>query len=317
MAHLSKKKVAWLSVLSNAFLTAGKLVVGLVSGSMSILSEAVHSAVDLLAAGIATFAVYVSDRPPDGGHPYGHEKIENISGVIEGLLILAAAIWIIVESLEKLITGSELKVVGLGLIIMAVSAGMNIVVATLLRRTALAERSIALEADAAHLSADVYTSIGVFAGLVSILIGREFFYVDLIWLDSAIAMAVAVLILFTGVGITLKSFQPLMDSAASPEEMGHIDEIMKGFFSRGVDFHKIRSRRAGPSLYIDAHMHFAPGTSLEVGHQMSHEFQSAVEAALPYAKLLVHIEPCFRLCDDCRAECPERCEGSREPNPGN
>src|SRR4030042_534946 len=188
---LNKRSVAWLSVSSNAFLTAAKLIAGFLTGSVSILSEAAHSAMDLLAAMIATFSVYAADRPPDQSHPYGHEKIENISGVIEGLLIFIAAGWIIYEAIDKFIHGVTLKHLGPGIIIMAVSAVLNLFVARLLRRIALENRSVALEADAAHLYTDVYTSSGVFAGLFIIVLAKAYWGVAIMWIDPVIAIAVA------------------------------------------------------------------------------------------------------------------------------
>jgi cation diffusion facilitator family transporter len=288
---MEKKRVAWLSVASNALLTAGKLVAGFATGSVSILSEAAHSAIDLLAAGIATFSVHVSDRPPDHTHQYGHEKIENISGVIEGLLIFAAAVWIIYEAVDKLLHGVDLKYLGHGVVVMGISGAMNLVVAKILKKSAVRNRSVALEADAAHLYADVYTSAGVFLGLAVITAGRRFFKTDLAWLDPVIAIGVAVLILTTAYRITRKSFYPLLDSSASPEEMAKIEGVMGEFRKNGVDFHKLRTRRAGGSLYVDLHMGFKPGMSLEQGHNLSHSLTAQIEEALPGAKVLVHLEP--------------------------
>ena len=288
---MEKRRVAWLSVGSNTLLTAGKLVAGFATGSVSIMSEAVHSAIDLIAAGIATFSVHVSDRPPDHTHPYGHEKIENVSGVIEGLLIFAAAVWIIYEAVDKLMHGVDLKYLGHGLVVMGISGAMNLVVARLLRRSAIRNRSVALEADAAHLYADVYTSIGVFVGLTVITVGRRFFDADLAWLDPVIAIGVAVLILATAYRITRKSFYPLLDSAASPGEISMVEGIMNEFGKDGIDFHKLRTRRAGGSLYVDLHMGFKPGMSLEQGHGISHSLTAKIEETVPGAKVLVHLEP--------------------------
>ena len=288
---MEKRRVAWLSVGSNTLLTAGKLVAGFATGSVSILSEAAHSAIDLIAAGIATFSVHVSDRPPDHTHPYGHEKIENVSGVIEGLLIFAAAVWIIYEAVDKLMHGVDLKYLGHGLVVMGISGAMNLVVARLLRRSAIRNRSVALEADAAHLYADVYTSVGVFVGLTVITVGRRFFKADLAWLDPVIAIGVAVLILATAYRITRKSFYPLLDSAASPGEISMVEGIMNEFGKDGIDFHKLRTRRAGGSLYVDLHMGFKPGMSLEQGHDISHALTAKIEETVPGAKVLVHLEP--------------------------
>jgi cation diffusion facilitator family transporter len=224
---LKKKNAAWLSVASNTFLTLGKFIAGLLTGSVSILSEAAHSAIDLMASIIATFSVHMSDRPPDWNHPYGHEKIENISGVIEGVLIFFAAIWIIFEATDKLLHGAEIKNLESGLVVMAISAVLNFGVATLLKRSSIANRSVALEADAAHLYTDVYTSLGVFIGLFAIKIAQWVWGVSLVWLDPVIAIGVALLILFTAFSITRKSFLPLMDSSASAEEMGHVNRVIE------------------------------------------------------------------------------------------
>ena len=288
---MEKRRAAWLSVGSNTLLTAGKLIAGFVTGSVSILSEAVHSAIDLIAAGIATFSVHVADRPPDRTHPYGHEKIENISGVIEGLLIFGAALWIIYEAVDKLTHGVQLKYLGQGLVVMGISGAMNLAVATALKRSAIRSRSVALEADAAHLYADVYTSAGVFLGLAVITLARRFFNADLAWLDPVIAIGVALLILATAFRITRKSFYPLLDSAASPGDMSKIEGVMREFGKEGADFHNLRTRRAGGSLYVDLHMGFKPGMSLERGHALSHSLTAQIEAAVPGAKVLVHLEP--------------------------
>lgn len=307
MEGWSKKRVAWLSVASNTLLTAGKLTAGLLTGSVSILSEAAHSAIDLMASGIATFSVHAADRPPDSDHQYGHEKIENVSGVIEGLLIFGAAGWIINEAFDKIRHGAELKHLGPGVAVMAVSAAVNLVVATMLRRTGVRERSVALEADAAHLYTDVYTSAGVFAGLAVISLGRRFFDADLVWLDPIIAIGVAFLILHAAYRITKKSFLPLMDVAASAEETRAIKEAMAEYELRGVDFHKLRTRRAGGSLYIDLHMGCRPGVTLEQGHAVSHAVKARIEEKLPGAHVLVHVEPSKRTevlhADDERVRC--------------
>lgn len=286
-----KRHAAWISVGSNTLLTLSKLLAGLATGSVSILSEAAHSAMDLVASGLATFSVHVADRPPDSTHPYGHEKVENVSGVIEGLLIFLAAAWIIYEAVEKLVDGVELSYLGYGLVVMAVSAGLNLVVATGLNHSATLNRSVALEADAAHLLTDVYTSAGVLVGLLVIAIGKRFFGVNLSWMDPAIAIVVAMLILSAAYRITRKSFLPLMDSPASPEEMQVISQSLSGFSAQGMDFHKLRTRRAGGSLHIDLHMGCRPGISLERGHELSHVLKSRIEQSVPGANVLVHLEP--------------------------
>lgn len=287
----NKRRVAWLSVGSNTLLTGAKLVAGLLTGSVSIISEAAHSAIDLIAAIIATFSVYMADRPPDKSHQYGHEKIENMSGVIEGALIFVAAIWIIYEAVDKLLHGVELKYLGSGVLVMAISAVINFFVATLLKRSAKENRSIALEADAMHLYADVYTSIAVFTGLLVITLSKRLLNITILWIDPVIAIGVALLILATAFKITRKSFLPLLDASASAGEMLQINSIMDKFSDHGIDFHKLRTRRAGGALHIDLHMGCRPGISLEKGHSISHELKSEIERTMAGAKVLVHVEP--------------------------
>jgi cation diffusion facilitator family transporter len=210
---------------------------------------------------------------------------------MEGLLIFAAAVWIIYEAVDKLVHGVDLKYLDHGLVVMGISGAMNLVVATLLKKSSIQNRSVALEADAAHLYADVYTSAGVFIGLAVIALWRRLFDVDLAWLDPMVAIGVAVLILATAYRITRKSFFPLLDASASPEEVARIQGVMNEFGSNGVDFHKLRTRRAGGSLYVDLHMGFKPGMSLEQGHELSHTLTAQIEETLPGAKVLVHLEP--------------------------
>jgi len=184
----AKVSIARLSILSNSFLIVLKLAVGFISGSVSIISEAIHSSMDLIAAVIAFFSVKVSDTPPDSRHPYGHGKVENISGVIEALLIFIAAIWIIIEGVKKLLSNDiKLESIGIGSAVMLVSAVLNAFVSGRLYKVARETKSVALEADALHLKTDVYTSLGVAVGLGLIML------TGINWLDPVVAILVAFL----------------------------------------------------------------------------------------------------------------------------
>ncbi len=217
---MEKKRIAWLSVASNTVLTAGKLIAGFATGSVSILSEAAHSAIDLIAAGIATFSVHVSDRPPDRTHQYGHEKIENVSGVIEGLLIFGAAVWIIYEAVDKLVHGVDLKYLGHGLVVMGISGAVNLVVATLLKKSCDSKPFCCIGSGCStSVRGRVHLHRGVRGSCRDYGRQADFFKADLAWLDPVIAIGVAVLILATAYRITRKSFFPLLDSSASPEEI--------------------------------------------------------------------------------------------------
>ena len=213
----AKVKAARLSLMSNTSLIIMKLIVGLFTGSVSIISEAIHSTMDLLAAIIAFFSVRISDKPADESHPYGHGKIENISGVIEALFIFVASVWIIVESVKKIINPEEIESVGIGFIVMFISAAINFIVSKKLYKVAKEESSIALEADALHLKADVYTSLGVGVGLILIWI------TGLNYLDPIVAILVAIFILKESFELLKTAFNPLLDIKLSDEEI----EIIK------------------------------------------------------------------------------------------
>jgi cation diffusion facilitator family transporter len=225
----AKVKIARLSILSNTFLIILKVVAGLMSGSVSIISEAIHSSMDLMAAIIAFFSVRVSDNPPDSRHPYGHGKVENISGVIEAILIFIAAIWIITEAIKKFLGEPfELESIGMGSAVMFVSAIVNIIVSRKLYKVAKETRSVALEADALHLKTDVYTSLGVAVGLGLIMI------TGITWLDPLVALIVALFIIYESYVLLKKAFTPLLDESWDNVE---IDDLEKTLNEHNVSYH--------------------------------------------------------------------------------
>ena len=237
---MSKKtNAASLSVISNTLLIILKLGAGMLSGSVSIISEAIHSFMDLLAAIIAFLSVRISDRPADDRHPYGHWKIENISGVVEALLIFVAAIWIIFEAVHKILKPSEIDTLGLGFSVMCISAAVNTGVSWYLYKVAKSTGSIALEADALHLRADVFTSLGVAAGL------------GLIWitgyhlLDPIVAILVSILILKESYVLLIKAYKPLLDESLDLEEISLIRSIIDKYCKENIKYHGLRTRRAG------------------------------------------------------------------------
>lgn len=289
-----KSRVAALSILSNTLLVLLKLFAGIVTNSVSILSEAIHSSLDLLAAIIAFISVRISRRPPDDDHRYGHGKIENVSGTIEALLIFIAAIWIIIEAYDKLINRTAVETVTVGVIVMAVSALANILVSALLMKVAKKTDSVALEADAMHLRTDVYTSVGVLAGLGIMQIT----HIQI--LDPLIAMAVALLIIKAAYDLTIKAFRPLMDVALSPKEEAEIIDILNSVESHlVVGYHQLRTRRSGAERYIDMHLVLSRHLTVEDAHQLCEQLEDKIESKLPYSNVLIHIDPCNE--DDCNS----------------
>jgi cation diffusion facilitator family transporter len=278
-----KVNIARLSILSNTLLIIMKLVVGVISGSVSIISEAIHSSMDLIAAIIAFFSVRVSDNPPDLRHPYGHGKVENISGVIEALLIFIAAIWIIVEAVRKL-TGDniELESIGLGSIIMLISAIVNIIVSRRLYKVARKTKSVALEADALHLKTDVYTSLGVAFGLGLIII------TGIHWLDPVVAILVAFFIILESYTLLKKAFTPLLDTAWGVTEIQDLEKTLKKL---DVSYHDLRTRVAGNYRFIDLHIQIPEDVSVGNAHQYCDKIENELNSNYENLTVTIHVEP--------------------------
>lgn len=278
-------KAAWLSVLSNAVLTVGKLIIGIIIGSVSVISEAIHSGVDLLASFIALFAVKSSSKPPDHRHPYGHGKIENVSGTVEALLIFLAAVMIILEAIDKIKHPGQLPDLGWGIAIMGFSALANLVVALYEIRVGRKEDSIALEADGMHHLTDVYTSLGVFLGLVIIK------FTGLQIVDPITAILVACLIFKAAWDLTVKAFAPLVDTSMDREGIRVIESILDEYNSYFLEYHELRTRKAGRDSYIDLHLVVNPHHSIQEAHKLCDAIEARIEETIPFSNVMIHVEP--------------------------
>ncbi len=301
-----KAAVAWLSVISNSSLVVLKLAVGLAIGSVSVLSEAIHSGVDLLAAAIALLAVKAAARPADQRHPFGHGKAENVSGTVEAALIFLAAGWIIYEAVKKFIHPRAIDAPVLGMAVMLVSAVANWVVSRRLFRVARQTDSVALEADGWHLRTDVWTSAGVMAGLAAIWLGDRFMphLGDALHLiDPAAAMVVAVLIVKAAWDLTVRSAQGLLDANLPAEEEAWIRQTLVDLAPRVHGFHRMRTRKAGATRFIEFHIFVDRGMSVGASHALAHECVGRIQEHFAGASVTVHVEPCDGRCDGlCQAE---------------
>jgi cation diffusion facilitator family transporter len=282
---LSRKVfAASVSVLSNTTLVVVKLVTGFFSGSVSIIAEAIHSANDLLASLIALISVRIAERPPDNEHPYGHGKAESIAAGIEAVLIIGAAVWIIVEALQRMVRQQPVEHLGWGALVMMLSVVLNTLVARYLFRVAREEDSPALEADAHHLATDVYTSLGVTVGLIVVWLTG--WYV----LDPLVAMVVALLILRIGFTLTIRSLHHLMDSRLPLTEVSLIEEILNGE-TRIHSWHNLRTRKSGNTRHIDLHIVFRNDATLLEAHQVADELEKRIERELAPAHVVIHVDP--------------------------
>jgi cation diffusion facilitator family transporter len=283
-------RTARLSILSNVVLIAIKLVVGFLSGSVSIISEAIHSFMDLAAAVMAFFSIRIAQRPADSDHPYGHEKVENVSGAIEAALIFVAAGLIIYEAAKKLITREPIQHLELGVAVMLVSGVVNIFVSRRLYKVAHQEQSVALEADALHLKTDVYSSLGVGAGLLVIIVLERAAHISWAsWLDPIVAIAIAGLILRESWGMLRKAFGPLVDTSIAPEELAAIRETVARYPNTAV--HSVRTRRAGGKKHIDFHLTVPESMSVKDSHDLCDRIEKELQGKLSNASVLIHIEP--------------------------
>jgi cation diffusion facilitator family transporter len=284
----TKSGAAAFSIASNSLLIALKLAAGAITGSIAIITEAIHSAIDLLASVIAFISVRKADEPADAEHPYGHERMENLAAAIEGMLILVGAGVIVFEATRRLVTGSEIEDLGVGIAVIAFSMVANVAVSAFLYRRAKALDSAALEGDAAHLRTDALTSGGVLLGLVLVEITGEPAF------DAIAALAVAAAIVVAGIRILSRSSRVLVDEAPPAHELDRIEAAIaseRAHHPEIAGYHKLRARRGGPKRYIDFHLQFSAGTTLEDAHALAHEVRGAIERSIPNSEVLIHAEP--------------------------
>lgn len=287
-----KANVALLSVVSNSLLVILKVIVGLMIGSVSVISEAIHSGVDLLAAVIAFFAVKTSAKPADKEHPFGHGKFENLSGTIEALLIFLAAAWIIHEAIDKLMRPELLEEVDWGIAVMLFSVLANTVVSKQLFNVGKETDSVALLADAWHLRTDVYTSAGVMVSLVLIRAGEEIMPgTDLQWLDPVAAIIVALLIIKAAFHLTISSAKDLLDVSISQDEEAWINSYLSGLRNGVCGYHDLRTRKAGSEIFVDFHLLVDPVMSVEESHRIADSIERDIQEHFRESKVIIHIEP--------------------------
>ena len=256
-----------------------------VSGSVSLLSDALESLVNLAGAMFALMMVTIAARPPDDDHPYGHHKAEYFSSGFEGVLIFAAAAAIIWEAGHRLFDPQPISQVGWGIALSVVSSAMNGVLAWSMLRKAKEARSMALEADARHLFTDVWTSAGVVAGLLGVLA------TGWLWLDPVIAMLVALNILREGWSLTRRSADGLMDQALEPDARAEIDKVLEDFRHQAIRFDHVVTRRAGQRRFVDMHMHMPAAWTLGRAAAVRTSVEQALMSAVPGLRATIQLLP--------------------------
>jgi cation diffusion facilitator family transporter len=281
----SLTRYAWLSVAAALVTMALKGVAAWMTGSLGLLSDALESFVNLGAALIAVYTLRIAVREPDEKHPFGYSKAEYFSSAIEGGLIMLAALAIVATAIPRLIAPQPIVHVDTGIFVSLVAAGVNLGTALVLLGAGRRHDSIALEADAHHLLTDVWTSIGVVAG-----VGATVFTGWLV-LDPLIAIAVALHITWTGAKVLRRSALGLMDRALPEPDVERIRAILEPYRVRGIEYHALRTRRAGRVRMVDMHLLVPGEMTVREGHRVADEVEQAIRAALPGSVVLTHLEP--------------------------
>ena len=283
--NAEKKFAAGLSITSNALIIATKIVAGMVSGSISIISEAIHSLSDFLASVLTFFAVTRSAEPADKNHPFGHGKYEDMSGFIEGGLIIFAGFFIIYEAISKLIKGYTLEVDSmLGIYVMAFAVVANFLVSRYLFYVAKKSDSVSLLADAEHLSTDIFSSLGVLVGLVLIKI------TGIAALDPIIALIVALIILKTGFSISKETLNNLLDGSLPAEDITNIEEILKkNSVIKG--YKNIKGRKFGQYKDVELTLLFNPDMKISCAHNVCDQIENEIKSSLGQVNTIIHAEP--------------------------
>lgn len=283
MIKNEKKRVALLSVLAAIFLTGFKMIIGILTGSLGILSEALHSTLDLIAAVITFFSVSISDKPADKEHNYGHGKVENFSALIETLLLFITCVWIIYEAVNRLITGeTEIKVNIWSYIVVITAIIIDVTRSRALSKVAKKHNSQALEADALHFSTDIWSSAVVLLGLICANFG--FFSAD-----SIAALFVAILVVSVSLKLGKKSIDVLLDTA--PQDKVHMVEELLSATPEVISYHDLKIRSAGANTFIKVNVHLQPDLSLKQVHEICDNIELEIGNLIKRSEVYIHPEP--------------------------
>jgi cation diffusion facilitator family transporter len=281
-----RQRTALWSVCSNSGLILLKVLAGILTGSVAILTEAVHSSIDLIGSIVTFFSIRKAGEPADESHRYGHEKIENLAAAIEGILILIGSIAISFAAVRRLLEGGRDRNTAIGIGVIAFAILVNLLVSHLLARRGAQAESPALQGDAAHLRTDAASAAAVLLALILVTVTGAG------WIDPAFALLVAAGIVLTGVRLLTRSGQVLVDQSLPPAEVEAIRSAVESFAREGVvGYHELRTRRGGSRRYVDLHVQFRAGISLEAAHRIAHRLQDVIASRLRGADVLIHLEP--------------------------
>lgn len=286
---LGKNRILYLSIAAALVTMVMKFAAYWITGSVGLLSDALESIVNLVAAFVAFTALTIAVRPADETHPYGHEKIEYFSSGVEGTLILVAAAGIIYSASQRLLHPVPLAKLDAGLLLGVFAAATNFLVAQLLLRAGREHDSITIEADAKHLLTDVWTTLGVLAALLIIK------FTDWMIIDPLIAFAVGGNIIFSGICLLRRSFRGLMDFRLPSEEIAAIDEVLRRYVGERPVYHNLRTRKSGSHRFIEFHLLVAGEMSIRAAHELCEQIENEIRQRLRNTTVTIHTEPADEL----------------------
>lgn len=285
MAHKSLTRYAYLAIFTAIITISLKSIAYLATGSVGLLSDALESVVNFAAALMALFMLKLAEKPPDAEHMYGHTKAEYFSSVLEGILIIIAALSIAFAAINRFISPQPLQQLSIGLIICTLASLINFMVSRILIKTGQKERSITLEADGHHLMTDVWTSIAVISALILIKISG--------WLilDPIFGLAVAINIVITGFNLIKRSYMGFMDSSITKGEQQIIKNILTKYCQQGIQYHGLRTRQSATRRFVSVHILVPDSWSVKKGHSFIEEIEKEIFNSIPKVTVTTHLEP--------------------------
>lgn len=288
MKNNSQKKIfaAKLSITTAISLALMKFVVGLVTGSMAVLSSAIDSMLDILMSGVNFLAIRQAEQPADTSHAYGHGKFETMAALVQSLIIGGSGVWIIIESLRRLIVGAEPSKVGNGMVVLIISVIVSFFISRYLVKVGEETDSAALKADSLHFSMDVYTNLALTAGLVLIY----FFHIN--WLDSLLSLLVGAYILFEAIKLARRALDDVLDAQLPEETRNKIYKVIEEHGGHMYDCHNLRTRKSGSKKMIDFHLTVCRQLSVEESHNITEILEQEIEQELKNSDITIHVEPC-------------------------
>ena len=289
------------SILVNSILFSIKIVAGIFTMSMAILSDAIDSGIDIITSAMARYSVKMANEPADQEHSYGHGKYENLSGLIQAMVIVVIAMFILWQAIRSIVKGIELEVLEYGIIIMIISVIGKLAISRNMLRVARKHESMAMEANALNLQADVWMSLGVLFSLIFIWIFQGD-YPDIIYLDPIVAIVIALFIIRAAIDIAKKSSQDLLDEQIPADEQAIIQEILDSHRDDYLEYHRLRARKSGAERHIDMHLVLPKEKSLVEAHELTDKIEEEIKVKLKNASVVIHMEPCEGDCEGCRRE---------------